>query len=139
MRDPPTHHVRAPRRLSPGASLEEGSSKGCCGPRDMFSRESLHHADPVITTTHYSTCTYQGPALSQALCWGWACNGKPQNVFWGGPTYRCCHQGGSVPSPGVVRTKCDLSKPCPKNFFAFKILSGTANVVGPSMCFEGHV
>ncbi|XP_045048217.1 protein FAM3D isoform X2 [Desmodus rotundus] len=39
----------------------------------------------------------------------------------------------------VVRTKCDLSKPCPNNFFAFKILSGAANVVGPSMCFEDHV
>lgn len=39
----------------------------------------------------------------------------------------------------VVRTKCDLSKPCPNNFFAFKILSGAANVVGPSMCFEGHM
>ncbi|XP_045688211.1 protein FAM3D isoform X1 [Phyllostomus hastatus] len=39
----------------------------------------------------------------------------------------------------VVRNKCDLSKPCPNNFFAFKILSGAANVVGPSMCFEGHM
>ncbi|XP_054585605.1 protein FAM3D isoform X4 [Eptesicus fuscus] len=39
----------------------------------------------------------------------------------------------------VVKIKCGLSKPCPDNFFAFKILSGAANVVGPSMCFEGHM
>uniref|UniRef100_G1P3K3 FAM3 metabolism regulating signaling molecule D n=1 Tax=Myotis lucifugus TaxID=59463 RepID=G1P3K3_MYOLU len=57
----------------------------------------------------------------------------------GGPTHSCCHQGWSVPSPGVVKVKCDLSKPCPDNFFAFKILSGAANVVGPSICFEGRM
>ncbi|XP_073757558.1 protein FAM3D isoform X4 [Callorhinus ursinus] len=39
----------------------------------------------------------------------------------------------------VVRTKCGLSKPCPDNFFAFKISSGAANVVGPTMCFENLV
>ncbi|XP_036187624.1 protein FAM3D isoform X2 [Myotis myotis] len=39
----------------------------------------------------------------------------------------------------VVKVKCDLSKPCPDNFFAFKILSGAANVVGPSICFEDHM
>uniref|UniRef100_A0A8C5W945 FAM3 metabolism regulating signaling molecule D n=1 Tax=Microcebus murinus TaxID=30608 RepID=A0A8C5W945_MICMU len=38
-----------------------------------------------------------------------------------------------------VKTKCDLSKPCPANFFAFKICSGAANVVGPSLCFENHM
>ncbi|XP_029774137.1 protein FAM3D isoform X3 [Suricata suricatta] len=39
----------------------------------------------------------------------------------------------------VVRTKCGLTKPCPKEFFAFKISSGAANVVGPTMCFENQV
>ncbi|XP_032724428.1 protein FAM3D [Lontra canadensis] len=39
----------------------------------------------------------------------------------------------------VARTKCGLSKPCPDNFFAFKISSGAANVVGPTMCFENLV
>ncbi|XP_027439564.1 protein FAM3D isoform X3 [Zalophus californianus] len=39
----------------------------------------------------------------------------------------------------VVRTKCGLSKPCPDNFFAFKISSGAANIVGPTMCFENLV
>ncbi|XP_036122949.1 protein FAM3D isoform X2 [Molossus molossus] len=39
----------------------------------------------------------------------------------------------------VVKTKCGLSKSCPDNFFAFKISSGAANVVGPSICFEDHV
>ncbi|XP_062971223.1 protein FAM3D [Cynocephalus volans] len=39
----------------------------------------------------------------------------------------------------VVKTKCGLSKSCPANFFAFKICSGAANVVGPSICFENHM
>ncbi|XP_077632851.1 protein FAM3D [Crocuta crocuta] len=39
----------------------------------------------------------------------------------------------------VVRTKCGLTKPCPEEFFAFKISSGAANVVGPTMCFENQV
>lgn len=55
------------------------------------------------------------------------------------PLPRCDHQGWSVPSTEVVRTKCGLSKPCPDNFFAFKISSGAANVVGPTMCFENRV
>ncbi|XP_037655168.1 protein FAM3D [Choloepus didactylus] len=38
----------------------------------------------------------------------------------------------------AVQAKCSISKPCPNNFFAFKICSGAANVVGPSMCFEDH-
>ena len=121
-----------------GPLWRRGAQKAAVAPETCPQENlPLPHGDPVITITRYCTRTYQGPARSRALCWG--CNGKPQNVFWGGPTYRCCHQGGSVPSPGVVRTKCDLSKPCPNNFFAFKILSGAANVVGPSMCFEDHV
>ncbi|XP_064130364.1 protein FAM3D isoform X1 [Loxodonta africana] len=39
----------------------------------------------------------------------------------------------------VVKSKCSLSKPCPKDYFAFKICSGAANVVGPSMCFENQM
>ncbi|XP_055985679.1 protein FAM3D [Sorex fumeus] len=39
----------------------------------------------------------------------------------------------------VVKYKCDLSKPCPGNKFAFKLLSGAANVVGPSICFENEM
>nr|XP_012645749.1 protein FAM3D isoform X2 [Microcebus murinus] len=47
---------------------------------------------------------------------------------------------GSAPKETeAVKTKCDLSKPCPANFFAFKICSGAANVVGPSLCFENHM
>uniref|UniRef100_A0A8C9CJB1 FAM3 metabolism regulating signaling molecule D n=1 Tax=Phocoena sinus TaxID=42100 RepID=A0A8C9CJB1_PHOSS len=45
------------------------------------------------------------------------------------------HTESSVASHSV-KTKCGLSKSCPDNFFAFKITSGAANVVGPSVCFE---
>lgn len=46
---------------------------------------------------------------------------------------------GSVHKEKLVKIKCGLSKSCPANFFAFKIVSGAANVVGPSMCLEDHV
>lgn len=39
----------------------------------------------------------------------------------------------------IKKNKCGLSKPCPLNYFAFKICSGAANVVGPSMCFENQI
>ncbi|KFP82660.1 Protein FAM3D, partial [Apaloderma vittatum] len=32
--------------------------------------------------------------------------------------------------------KCGIQKSCPQNHFAFKIISGAANVVGPSICFD---
>ncbi|KFP80464.1 Protein FAM3D, partial [Acanthisitta chloris] len=35
-----------------------------------------------------------------------------------------------------LRHKCGNQKSCPQNHFAFKIISGAANVVGPSICFE---
>uniref|UniRef100_A0A8C3V5G5 FAM3 metabolism regulating signaling molecule D n=1 Tax=Catharus ustulatus TaxID=91951 RepID=A0A8C3V5G5_CATUS len=36
----------------------------------------------------------------------------------------------------LLRHKCGNQKSCPQDYFAFKIISGAANVVGPSMCFE---
>ncbi|CAJ0935717.1 unnamed protein product [Ranitomeya imitator] len=35
--------------------------------------------------------------------------------------------------------KCGNDKECPADYFAFKIISGAANVVGPSICFENTV
>ncbi|XP_006892342.1 PREDICTED: protein FAM3D [Elephantulus edwardii] len=48
---------------------------------------------------------------------------------------------GAAPTPAIQtkQSKCSLSKPCPASYFAFKICSGAANVVGPSMCFENKV
>uniref|UniRef100_A0A8D2LIY7 Family with sequence similarity 3 member D n=1 Tax=Varanus komodoensis TaxID=61221 RepID=A0A8D2LIY7_VARKO len=36
----------------------------------------------------------------------------------------------------VIRNKCNIKKACPSNTFAFKIVSGAANVIGPFMCFD---
>ncbi|XP_069499855.1 protein FAM3D [Ambystoma mexicanum] len=36
-------------------------------------------------------------------------------------------------------TKCGIEKVCPENYFAFRITSGAASVVGPSMCFEDKI
>lgn len=60
--------------------------KGCCGPRERFSRESLHHAPLLLTTTHYSTCTYQGPAG--------AVMAGPKMNSGGGPTHSYRHHTG---------------------------------------------
>ncbi|NXX84488.1 FAM3D protein, partial [Urocolius indicus] len=35
--------------------------------------------------------------------------------------------------------KCGNQKDCSSNYFAFKIISGAANVVGPSICFDGMI
>lgn len=39
----------------------------------------------------------------------------------------------------AIKSKCGNRKPCTDNSFAFKISSGAANVVGPSICFEDKV
>ncbi|CAI9546581.1 unnamed protein product, partial [Staurois parvus] len=35
--------------------------------------------------------------------------------------------------------KCGNEKDCPENYFAFKTISGAANVVGPTICFEDKI
>lgn len=35
--------------------------------------------------------------------------------------------------------KCGLSKACPQGHFAFKIQTGSANIIGPTICFEDKV
>ncbi|XP_010009694.1 PREDICTED: protein FAM3D [Nestor notabilis] len=42
-------------------------------------------------------------------------------------------------SKQLPRHKCGNRKGCPQNHFAFKIISGAANVVGPSLCFNDVV
>ncbi|XP_038004633.1 protein FAM3D [Motacilla alba alba] len=42
-------------------------------------------------------------------------------------------------SEKLPRHKCGNQKSCPQNYFAFKIISGAANVVGPSICLEDLV
>ncbi|KFO95381.1 Protein FAM3D, partial [Calypte anna] len=37
----------------------------------------------------------------------------------------------------LPRHKCGNKRSCAQNHFAFKIISGAANVVGPSICFDG--
>uniref|UniRef100_A0A8C5TK46 FAM3 metabolism regulating signaling molecule D n=1 Tax=Malurus cyaneus samueli TaxID=2593467 RepID=A0A8C5TK46_9PASS len=45
----------------------------------------------------------------------------------------------SLAGERLPRHKCGNQKSCPQNYFAFKIISGAANVVGPSICFEDLV
>ncbi|XP_059347477.1 LOW QUALITY PROTEIN: protein FAM3A [Ammospiza nelsoni] len=41
-------------------------------------------------------------------------------------------------APRPPRFKCGLPRPCPPRHFAFRLLSGAANVVGPRICLEGR-
>ncbi|KAM4614043.1 protein FAM3D-like isoform 3-T3 [Discoglossus pictus] len=52
----------------------------------------------------------------------------------------------SVDKPGNVsvakkpsHNKCRNQKSCPDNYYAFKMISGVANVIGPSICFEDEL
>uniref|UniRef100_A0A6J0TTY6 Protein FAM3D n=1 Tax=Pogona vitticeps TaxID=103695 RepID=A0A6J0TTY6_9SAUR len=38
-----------------------------------------------------------------------------------------------------LHNKCKNRRACPTNTFAFRLISGAANVVGPSMCFENTI
>ncbi|XP_074908877.1 protein FAM3D [Buteo buteo] len=49
---------------------------------------------------------------------------------------------GAIDKPSskeLPQHKCGNKKSCPENHFAFKISSGAANVVGPSICFDDMV
>ncbi|NWI98412.1 FAM3D protein, partial [Nothocercus nigrocapillus] len=37
------------------------------------------------------------------------------------------------------RHECGNRKSCPSNHFAFRLISGAANVVGPSICFNDQI
>uniref|UniRef100_A0A8C8SWY4 FAM3 metabolism regulating signaling molecule D n=1 Tax=Pelusios castaneus TaxID=367368 RepID=A0A8C8SWY4_9SAUR len=39
----------------------------------------------------------------------------------------------------LPRNKCNNKRSCPENSFAFRVTSGAANVVGPSLCFENTI
>lgn len=45
----------------------------------------------------------------------------------------------SLAGTQLPQHKCGNKKSCPENHFAFKITSGAANVVGPSICFDDMV
>uniref|UniRef100_A0A8C0BI21 FAM3 metabolism regulating signaling molecule D n=1 Tax=Buteo japonicus TaxID=224669 RepID=A0A8C0BI21_9AVES len=45
----------------------------------------------------------------------------------------------SLAGKELPQHKCGNKKSCPENHFAFKISSGAANVVGPSICFDDMV
>lgn len=43
------------------------------------------------------------------------------------------------PTTPVPKAKCNLQVDCPADHFALRIRSGAANVVGPSICFDGQI
>lgn len=42
-------------------------------------------------------------------------------------------------APRPRRYKCGLPRPCPPAHFAFRLVSGAANVIGPKICLEDRV
>lgn len=72
----------------------------------------------------------------------WGISVKPSHVYESARNIK--HIFG-VPRGFVVSTsvptaspKCNLSKICPVDHFAFQITSGGADIVGPKICFEGR-
>ncbi|KAM9324444.1 protein FAM3D [Gastrophryne carolinensis] len=45
----------------------------------------------------------------------------------------------SLFEPKKTHNKCGTEKSCEKNYFAFKIISGAASVVGPTICLEDKI
>ncbi|OCT83498.1 protein FAM3D-like [Xenopus laevis] len=43
------------------------------------------------------------------------------------------------PTKKKVEFSCGNEKPCPDGYFAFRIISGAGNVVGPSICFDNTI
>ncbi|XP_041092892.1 protein FAM3A-like [Polyodon spathula] len=43
------------------------------------------------------------------------------------------------PVPRSRRFRCGLPMPCPEKHFAFRIVSGAANVIGPKICLEDKI
>ncbi|KAE8583319.1 hypothetical protein XENTR_v10020482 [Xenopus tropicalis] len=46
------------------------------------------------------------------------------------------HEAMSTADPRPRRYKCGLPRPCPEKHFAFRVVSGAANVIGPKICLE---
>ncbi|XP_043936032.1 protein FAM3A [Protopterus annectens] len=45
----------------------------------------------------------------------------------------------STTDPKPKKYKCGLRIPCPEKHFAFRIVSGAANVIGPKICLEDQI
>lgn len=45
----------------------------------------------------------------------------------------------SSTKPPLAQNRCNKRRACPEHTFSFKIISGAANVVGPSICFDGNM
>uniref|UniRef100_UPI00358F910A protein FAM3D-like isoform X1 n=1 Tax=Myxine glutinosa TaxID=7769 RepID=UPI00358F910A len=45
----------------------------------------------------------------------------------------------NMPAPELGLTVCNPQMPCPDKHFPFTVVSGAANVMGPTLCFNNHV
>uniref|UniRef100_A0A8C6V6B7 Si:dkeyp-67f1.2 n=1 Tax=Neogobius melanostomus TaxID=47308 RepID=A0A8C6V6B7_9GOBI len=60
---------------------------------------------------------------------------KSMSFLISGKDYFVYKEKQTTPVPG---NKCSLEKNCPPDSFAVRIKSGAANVVGPTICFDGQ-
>ncbi|XP_029456851.1 protein FAM3D isoform X2 [Rhinatrema bivittatum] len=44
-----------------------------------------------------------------------------------------------LPDSKSIKNKCGIAKPCGEKDFAFRIMSGAASAVGPSICLDGKI
>ncbi|XP_038603929.1 protein FAM3A isoform X2 [Tachyglossus aculeatus] len=58
---------------------------------------------------------------------------NPENPPSAGPE---CLRDSLCSEPRPRKYKCGLPQPCPEQHFAFRVVSGAANVIGPKICLE---
>lgn len=75
----------------------------------------------LLTTWYFAETIFAGKWRGNSL----------QNIF--------DKQTDDNPSQKKTHVKCGNEKECPENYYAFKVISGAANVVGPTICFEDKI
>uniref|UniRef100_A0A663F3I2 FAM3 metabolism regulating signaling molecule D n=1 Tax=Aquila chrysaetos chrysaetos TaxID=223781 RepID=A0A663F3I2_AQUCH len=105
---------------------------------------SLSHPTPSLGTVNLKQEAGPRPRTSLLHARSWSrcfplcgppCHSaSPAQPFGDAASLRSSLAGKQLP-----QHKCGNKKSCPEDHFAFKIISGAANVVGPSICFDDMV
>uniref|UniRef100_A0A8B9RUG2 Family with sequence similarity 3 member D n=1 Tax=Accipiter nisus TaxID=211598 RepID=A0A8B9RUG2_9AVES len=126
-----------------------------CSHPERHLAPSLSHPTPSLGTVDLKqeACPSPRTSLLHARSWSRCCplfgplcpSASPAQPFgdvasvapWG--QHHGLQLRSSLAGTQLPQHKCGNKKSCPKNHFAFKITSGAANVVGPSICFDDMV
>ncbi|XP_028669185.1 protein FAM3A isoform X1 [Erpetoichthys calabaricus] len=65
--------------------------------------------------------------------------GSDRGFLHVGQLFPAQNEGPTAADMRPKRYKCGLPMPCPEKYFAFRIVSGAANVIGPKICLEDRI